>query len=321
MRAVRNPRLAFLMGLLVTSTVEAQTVVELKSRAITLGPKIKLGEIAIVQCSNRDLKQRLEEFDVGTALPPGETKEISIHEIRLQLRRLGLPPDSLAVSGPTTVRVTTAHKDISKAIIEHEIADFIHRRFGREGVQFNLEFSSPMETIVLPNVPYQLRVLSSTLGRPRGPVPFFVEVIAGDRLLKRVSVPVNVRVVESVLVAQRALERGRIVAPEDLRLEERETTGLKVKAVCALDEIVGKRASRFIPAGRIIDTTMIEAVPDIHRGAVVNIIAVRGAVRVSAKGSAQEDGRVGQSITVKNHATGKRLTAEVVDSETVVIRL
>jgi flagella basal body P-ring formation protein FlgA len=59
----------------------------------------------------------------------------------------------------------------------------------------------------------------------------------------------------------------------------------------------------------------------IKRGTAVIITAAYGGVEATASGIAQNDGRDGQFITVRNTATGRLITARVVDKGRVEVAL
>jgi flagella basal body P-ring formation protein FlgA len=63
--------------------------------------------------------------------------------------------------------------------------------------------------------------------------------------------------------------------------------------------VVGQRAKRFIPAGTLLELSMLEAVPIVTRGQLVRLESVAGSVRVVTTAKAAEDGLLGELIKVK----------------------
>lgn len=59
--------------------------------------------------------------------------------------------------------------------------------------------------------------------------------------------------------------------------------------------------------------------PVVHPGAIVRLVVVKGAVRVSAPAVAHQPGRVGDEIRITNQITKRQLRARVLDGQTVEV--
>ena len=58
----------------------------------------------------------------------------------------------------------------------------------------------------------------------------------------------------------------------------------------------------------------------VRRGAVVNLVYARGAVRLVVKAEALADGGTGDTVPVRNLQTKKQVYAEIVDADTVQVK-
>ena len=61
----------------------------------------------------------------------------------------------------------------------------------------------------------------------------------------------------------------------------------------------------------------ITSIPLVRRGDIVDVIAAEGALMISLKGKAIEDGADGDMIRVSNLSTSKKFQAQVVDDKKV----
>jgi len=80
------------------------------------------------------------------------------------------------------------------------------------------------------------------------------------------------------------------------------------------------RVTRPMGTGEIIYAENLDDVPLISRGDTVTLIYDGRYVRLTASAEALADGRVGESISVKNMQSKREIVAEVVDGDTVVVR-
>lgn len=96
--------------------------INIKSKALVLGPKITLGEIGVLAIPDSVKKEQLASVELGLAPPPGESREITLRYIKRCIKRAGFGEFISYIKGPRTIRVITAPVEIDKAILKDEIA-------------------------------------------------------------------------------------------------------------------------------------------------------------------------------------------------------
>lgn len=81
----------------------------------------------------------------------------------------------------------------------------------------------------------------------------------------------------------------------------------------------GMRAERPMGAGEVIYLDNLDDVPLIARGETVELVYDGRYVRLTASAEALEDGRMGESIPVRNLQSNREIVAKVRDGDTVVV--
>jgi flagella basal body P-ring formation protein FlgA len=110
-------------------------------------------------------------------------------------------------------------------------------------------------------------------------------------------------------MASEALLAGRPIERSQIRLEPYEgPPGMPDPA-----QIVGRAPRRPIPAGAPIEAGLLEEPQEVLRGEPVRVEVWSGRARLVLEGEAQSSGRRGETITVRNPATGKVFHARVQD--------
>jgi flagella basal body P-ring formation protein FlgA len=99
----------------------------------------------------------------------------------------------------------------------------------------------------------------------------------------------------------------------------REVTNAFDGYFASAEEILEMRTTRVISPGGLVMMSSVESVPLICRGSDVSVTVVIGAVAITSRGKALEDGDLGSLIDVRDCATGKRLTGEVAGENLVVL--
>jgi hypothetical protein len=115
-------QVGLLYGQNITSNSKTELSINIKSKALVLGPKIKLGDIGVLVIPDSLKKEQLASIILGDAAPPGESREISLNYIKRSLKRAGLGEFNSYIRGPKTIRVTTAPVEMDKAIIKEGVA-------------------------------------------------------------------------------------------------------------------------------------------------------------------------------------------------------
>ncbi|MBV8071936.1 MAG: flagellar basal body P-ring formation protein FlgA [Acidobacteriaceae bacterium] len=127
-----------------------------------------------------------------------------------------------------------------------------------------------------------------------------------------------------------SVEQQRVIATSDLtpnqairkdQIEAKSVAGpLTNRAFLADPEkAVGAVPRRSIAAGTPITDDMIDRPLDVQRGDWVNVIVQNGAARLEAQGIAQQSGRCGDIISVKNPKSARAFRARVTKTGMVTV--
>ncbi len=148
-----------------------------------------------------------------------------------------------------------------------------------------------------------------------------VTVYSLDRIYKEFDTIARVKTFDQVVVARRLLDRHQKITEEDIQIQRVETTNFRRHFFRRDEAIVGHRTRQIVQKGKVIFANMVELPPVVKRGDVVKIKIILKNVEVTALGQALEDGRLGQTIHVKNISSGKRIQAKVINEKTVKVLL
>ena len=161
-------------------------------------------------------------------------------------------------------------------------------------------------------LPVQISYISLT--------PVRAEIFVNGRLNRTVSFTVNVKVYDEVIVANHDLRIEVPVTAEDFRKAEVAIDG-RNEYVKDVSEIIGLVPHRHIRGGSPVTKGYFQQPVVVNSGQRVNIIINYRGVRASAKGIIMTRGRIGALVKVKNEASGKILTAKIIDSQTVEVTI
>ncbi|MGE4704685.1 flagellar basal body P-ring formation chaperone FlgA [Yersinia enterocolitica] len=128
-----------------------------------------------------------------------------------------------------------------------------------------------------------------------------------------VSVTVKPDIYLPVWVAKNTLERGKVVAPDDIELKKKNISTAQGGYITDPDEIIGLTVKRRIRGLQVVIPSQLEQPVLVTRGQQVLMIAEQDGIEARMLGEALKNGRKGELIKVKNLSSKRTVTAIVDD--------
>ena len=113
------------------------------------------------------------------------------------------------------------------------------------------------------------------------------------------------------VVASSAISAGHIIESADVRLETIADFPLWNGVARRLDDVVGRIARRSIPAGQAVLRTELAEPLSVKAGDNVEVEVESGRTHLKLEARAENSGRVGDMISVRNPKSGKNFRARV----------
>ena len=165
-----------------------------------------------------------------------------------------------------------------------------------------------------------LRILKHGKFIGPGVQSFLVAADVGGKEEGQLWVRAEIKVFDQVVVSTRPLASREVIAAEDVRLDWREIGTTAPRAYTKIEEVLGKQVSRSTSANEVLTIAQAESPQVVRHGSTIVLIYENAYLRVEAAGEALQAGRVGDTIKVKNPASGKLLQGIVVDARTVRVQ-
>jgi flagella basal body P-ring formation protein FlgA len=277
---------------------------------------IVLGDVVEFDGIGSELRGVLESIDLGPAPLAGESRYIGNDYIRLRLQQ-SYPQGAFRIAGSEGVAVVRRTVVIHGEEIFRQVRRFIYDQTGAAENDIVVEAGRlPQDIPVTASEP--AIVVNAPSGQSlRGACLLTARIVAADKELARVTVPVVVRWMADVVVASGTISRGEIIRSGDIHIARHDVTNLGVAPVGDPEFVTGKRARTTIKVNQPITERMIEQPPLVKRRDIVTLLYETGAVRICAKVEVREDGCLGEVVRVRNPQSRKEFSARVM-SDTIV---
>ena len=125
---------------------------------------------------------------------------------------------------------------------------------------------------------------------------------------------VTLSVFKEAIVAANAIAPRNQISADDLEVRRIDISNSRGAAYSRMNDVVGMTAKSYIQAGQIITANQITPPTLIKRGETISLIAQSKNFQIKTVAIAQQDGKAGQIIRVKNVASKKTVEARVLAS-------
>jgi len=248
---------------------------------------------------------------------PGTTTIVTYEQIMQRLSAVGLNPARVLLTGAAACRLSVAADPTPKQreqelndklpvqvpASERTLAQLLREHVNRElaslGGTVELEFdraSAPFLELTAP--PWEFVIHAK--GRQKlGLRELDVAIRREGRLHRAVDVAARVRLVKPVLVAKKPLNVGTFVEADAIELQERVFDREQDIGLERLEQALGHRVVRFVPAGQMVRAADLKAVELVQRSRPVTVLGAGPGVQVRLSGIALDNGCLNDVVRVR----------------------
>ncbi len=146
-----------------------------------------------------------------------------------------------------------------------------------------------------------------------------IEFYSQNNLLRRLEVPVRVKIFAEVLVARETIKQGEEITLENCTIERRAIPTNVEPEETYSEKLLGKVARHSIVRGSVVTQNLLSEPFAVRRGEKVKIVVLSGKVSVIAVGTALQDASVGERVRVRRDGTQVVVTGYATKDGAVII--
>lgn len=208
----------------------------------------------------------------------------------------------LTLSDQLAVFLTTTQQEIAENGFrsEFEVGN-IDPRFNKKPCNLPLRFSLNRSPMIQSNI--------TVLSECKDDTPWKLYITAKFNVFGKVVYSAN------------AIPKGRTIQASDLELKEEIINKNYYASFNNTKDILGMIAKRTIRHGSVIQANTLQAPKLVKRGDDVVIMASTQGIMIRMRGTAMQDGELGQQISVKNNQSERVVKARVSDTGLVNVIL
>jgi flagella basal body P-ring formation protein FlgA len=265
------------------------------------------------------------------ALPPlrlcdapafGKTTVLNRAQLGQLAKAAGLELPLTNWTGADSVRVSRRSRAMAEREVMQLLTSQLQQQYIRDKGELELRLARPWTTVNVPDEPFALKVLDipNTGVTPSFIVRFELETAAGEQVGSWQAF-LQARVWREIRVARSALKRGATLKGADIALERRDVLALHDDLVEIDADDASLEVANQIAANAPLLARSFKPRTVIHRGQTVAALLQDGALAITMKVEALEDGATGQIIRLRNPDSRRDLRGKVVNEQTILVAL
>lgn len=256
---------------------------------------------------------------LGVAVGSGVSLENLLRPVELEQPA---PPATVAQTQPSTSRGASGSKVQPTRLeiddVQNALARELTRRFEAEG-ELRVMLTRGWTPVELGSEDWFLEVMDVNQAELDSSLQVRFRIGEPGRRVGEWSVPIRVRQLVDVWVPLRGITRGASLQSDDFEVRRLDVLSLAHPPIPANIELNRMEAQTAISPGRPVLWRDVATRPAVRRNQVVDVLATSGPLTVSMKGQVQENGVIGQMVTVRNLQSRREFQAQVIDESTVQV--
>lgn len=225
---------------------------------------------------------------------------------------------------PTSVYDRALVSRASRLVTADQVIDTVRQGLIARGLDADAEIdingTGDLSVHVPVNSPIDIRLGDISFDRRSG--QFQAVVNAPDGLGGVHAIPISGRAFETVAipVPSHNLARDDVIRAEDLTIQRVRAQSVRRDTVMNLDDLIGKSPRRYLRAGSQVRANDVNVPVLIENNSLVTLVYRSGAMNLTVKGKAMEDGAKGSTIRVRNTTSRTILEGHVINGDTVLVQ-
>lgn len=241
-----------------------------------------------------------------------------VHWYTLRLRRFAHSWFIIFLGSVLSAGAGNSGQPITKDSLEPVLRQYVFQRtaWKSENVEIRI---IPFPVVSVPLGQVNFRVVQPKQSITPGLQSLLVAVDVAGKEETRLWVKLEIRLFDNVVVSSFPIANHELVNSKAVRAERRDISSLYARPFTRIDDVVGQQAVRAIEVNEILTQKSVERPTLVKRGSAITLLYETGNLRIETAGTAEEGGKLGDFIQVKNASSGKALRGIVLDSRYVKI--
>jgi flagella basal body P-ring formation protein FlgA len=311
-------RTAFLFALacsVAEPSMAADAVIALRPEATVSGSVFRLQDIADMGAAGAERK--LAAIEIGVVPRPGHTERLSQQQVERAIEAQA--PEwrgKLQIGGSKTVTVRAVGIAVERDRLVRLAKDSLQAELGGRFEKVEIkQVGEPRQLALPPAAELKARPTAGPVSRR---MAVWIDIQVDGRVYAAVPIWFAVQAWKSIPVAKTDFASGTVLRPDDLVMEARDVAQAG-RVLYRMPDEGGARLRQALMRGMPVPQSALEPAIAISRNQSVAVKIAAGSIVIETAGIAQDNGRVGDMVKIKNSGSNEIFLATVLEPGVVSV--
>lgn len=291
--------------------------IQLKTKAYVGAGNYFLKDIAFLAGMDSGWINKIGNIPIACAPEFGAVQTLSRHQIETIIRQSGADIPETSFSGAAIVQIRIQGRQARAEELIPVLKSFFIVNTPWLDPEIEIRSITNLEEIELPPGEIELRISAKTpiVGKQKILAP--IDVIRNGKILSCFWVAAEVRIRAEILAARKIIPYRKVIAQEDIVSIVKEIENLNESYIRDAEMVLGKVSKRQISPGDPLTRESYEKPFLVNSGDTINLRLEKNGFVLTSLVRAEQDGRLGQVIRVRNLEFSTVLEAKVTGPDKV----
>jgi flagella basal body P-ring formation protein FlgA len=295
-------------------------LMNLKEQACVRSNQVVVADVAELHGSDSNRIDRLKQVRLTISPVFGTVKALSRNQVRELIETAAGPLQDVEITGAVLVQIKRQGRQVIAEEIYPVLKTYILESLPWTASEVEIVSVGNLKGTEIPLEDAVLRVPPNTTlsGLKNTLIP--IEIVQSGKPLYSFWITADIRVRATVLAAAKRIPSGKIITAEDIKEVESDIEDCRPAYVRNAGDIIGKASRRLLVPDDVLTHEYFVDPFLVRSGEVVRLRLDRNGIALSTLVRAEQDGRLGQVIRVRNVDFDKVLKAQVTGPSEVRIQ-
>ena len=274
-------------------------VIQLKAEAAVHSDKVLLKDVADLHGTNQDQVHKLGQATLGAAPEFGSVGLLTRSQIQALLLASGVLFDGV-ITGAAAVRIRLQGRPADPGEITRLLKAYVSEKLSWKLSEIEVRSISGFEGIELPLEPIHFRFSSDPTLAGRRSVLVPIDAVKDGRTFRSFYITAEIAIHATIVTAGKKIPFEKVISADDLKEMTLEIQDLRATYARQPEELVGKSSRRRFNPGDPLPLESFAAPLLVRHGETVKLRLERSGIVLTSLAKAEQDGRLGQTIMVRN---------------------
>ncbi len=221
-------------------------------------------------------------------------------------------PTGVVVSGGATFPVFT----LSVAQMLADIQAALVERYSLDG-ELEVYTTTALNDVEITGMDYELVFVNLPARKLQSTARVHFKIMSNGKKVAEYRLNLRLEYWMTAYVAKRNFRPGEFLSANDFEVKDVDALQFRYPIVTSDVSLMQYEAASRIVAGKPLYKKDLGLKPFVHQGDLVDVIAVEGALSISLKAIALEDGNIGSLIRLRNPRSRKEFQAHITHEKTL----